>query len=179
MVMKALGFKGEMLFTSTLMNLIDQRPSVVYFTQGMGYDLNSEALDGYLSQAVSGGTKSAGSIPLAAPGRNHRTMPPWSSPEETSPGVAKTRSAGLPRTRRTRAGCLSFQILRNATGLEDWLRSWSLQVGQNVIDDVTKFSGSNCGGNWPPIMNHYSAQRPRWSCPFRVSHPHESTAGGL
>ena len=50
MVMKALGFKGEMLFTSTLMNLIDQRPSVVYFTQGHGeHDLNSEALDGYLS----------------------------------------------------------------------------------------------------------------------------------
>lgn len=161
MVMKALGFKGEMLFTSTLMNLIDQRPSVVYFTQGHGeHDLNSEALDGYLSlrQSLEGRNLQVRSLLLHQEG----TIPddaaavviaggnqPWSSED-----------LGLLQAYLARGGrvlvAFHFKSFGMLTGLEDWLRSWSLQVGQNVIDDVTKFSGSELlvGQLAPhPIMN--------------------------
>ena len=107
---EALGFK-EMLFTSTLMNLIDQRPSVVYFTQGHGeHDLNSEALDGYLSlrQSLEGRHLQVRSLLLHRK-EPSRTMPlPWSSPEETSPGVAKTSVCFRPTSHEEDACWLPF-----------------------------------------------------------------------
>ncbi|MDG1855969.1 MAG: Gldg family protein, partial [Verrucomicrobiota bacterium] len=48
--MKAVGFKGEMLFTSALMNLVEGNSPVVYFIQGHGeHDPDSRKLDGYAS----------------------------------------------------------------------------------------------------------------------------------
>ena len=178
MVMKALGFKGEMLFTDAD-EPIDQRPSVVYFTQGHGeHDLNSEALDGYLSlrQSLEGRNLQVrilllhqeGTIPddaaVVIAGGNQ----PWSGED-----------LGLLQAYLARGGrvlvAFHFKSFGMLTGLEDWLRSWSLQVGQNVIDDITKFSGSELlvGQLAPhPIMNPLLAQRPRWSsCPFRVRSP--------
>jgi len=161
MVMKAMGFKGEMLFTSAMMNLTEARPLVVYFTQGHGeHDLESEALDGYLALKEWLQARHLEVRPLLL--REQESIPedaaavvvaggqqPW-SPEELNHLQTYLSHGGRVLI------AFHFKAFGILTGLEDWLRSWRLAVGQNVVDDVTHYSGSELlvGQLAPhPIMN--------------------------
>ncbi len=159
--MQAVGFKGEMLFTSAMMNLVEARASVVYFTQGHGeHDIESQDLDGYASvkQALSERNMEVRRLILREEGKVPEDAAAivvagarmeW-TPEEINLLEQYIRKGGRALI------AFNFKSFGVLTGLEAWLSSWRIRVGQNVVDDVTKYSGSELlvGKLVPhPVMN--------------------------
>jgi len=143
--LKAIGFKGEMLFTSAIMNLVERQTPDVYFLQGHGeHDPDSQQLDGYAS------------FKLAMLERNI-DLKPWNLRET---GILPEDAAALVIAGSLREwtpdelllldtylkqggrALIAFNVqgFGRLTGLENWLRTWGIQVGQNVVDDVHQYS---------------------------------------
>jgi len=147
LMMKAVGFKGEMLFTSAMMNLVEGNTPVVYCVQGHDeHDLESQDLDGYASlkyaleeknlAVKSWNIREQGAIPDdAAALIIAGSVQQW-APEELHHLDQYVRGGG-----RVLIG-FNFKAVGRVTGLENWLRSWRISVGQNVVEDERTFSGS-------------------------------------
>ncbi|MBT5925712.1 MAG: GldG family protein [Verrucomicrobia bacterium] len=145
--MKAVGFKGEMLFTSALMNLVEGTSPIVYFIEGHGeHDPGSQKLDGYASfkQVLEDKNIHFQSLNL----READTVPEDASATIIAGSLQQWTPAELQKLDRyMKTGgrllvAFHFQTFGKRTGLENWLQTWGVSVGNNVIDDNQTYSGS-------------------------------------
>ena len=145
--MKAVGFKGEMLFTSALMNLVEGNSPIVYFIQGHGeHDPDSRKLEGYASfkQVLEDKNIQFETLNL----REAETFPA----DASAVVVAGSLNQWTPKEiqqldQYMKLGgrllvAFHFQTFGKRTGLENWLSSWGVRVGNNVVDDDQTYSGS-------------------------------------
>jgi ABC-type uncharacterized transport system involved in gliding motility auxiliary subunit len=130
-----------------MMNLVEGNTPVVYCVQGHDeHDLESQDLDGYASlkyaleeknlAVKSWNIREQGAIPDdAAALIIAGSVQQW-APEELHHLDQYVRGGG-----RVLIG-FNFKAVGRVTGLENWLRSWRISAGQNVVEDERTFSGS-------------------------------------
>ena len=145
--MKAVGFKGEMLFTSALMNLVEGNSPVIYFVQGHGeHDPTSQKLDGYAAfkQVLEEKNINFQTLNL----RDEEAIPSDASAvviagslHEWTPDELQHLDLYMKGGGRVMVA-FNFQTFGKLTGLEAWLGSWGVRVGNNVVDDDQTYSGS-------------------------------------
>ncbi len=145
--MKAVGFKGEMLFTSALMNLVEGNSPVVYFIQGHGeHDPSNQKLDGYAAfqQVLEDKNIQFKLLNL----RESEIVPADASALVVAGSVNQWTPDEIEKLDRyMKSGgrlmvAFHFQAFGKRTGLENWLRTWGVSVGNNVVDDQQTYSGS-------------------------------------
>ncbi len=145
---KRVGFKGELLFTSAILNVASgERLKVAYLTGHGEHDFESEGLDGYASfrQVMEEKNFEIEAHHLIDDG----PLPP-DTPMLVIAGARKPFIAEeLAEIERflDRGGRLfvlfSVHGIQAATGLEDLLKKWGIQVGMNIVDDINKLRGTD------------------------------------
>ncbi len=140
---KRVGFRGELLFTSAILNLTSgTAPKVAYLVGHGEHDLDDESQNGYqrFRQALE-----EKNFEVTA----HHLLQDGPIPEATQLVViAGARMAFAPSelaelNRFLRQGGRLFVLFNyngilQATGLEELLKQWGVDVGMNVVDDVHK-----------------------------------------
>ncbi|MCS1409310.1 MAG: hypothetical protein M2R45_02490 [Verrucomicrobia subdivision 3 bacterium] len=145
---KRVGFKGELLFTSAILNTTSGEAFKIAYLTGHGeHDLESEGLQGYSEfrqaleeknfQVQAHHLINDGSIPadtkmLIIAGPRHPLV------KEEIQEIDRFLQGG---------GCLlllfNYNGLGGLTGLEDLMRRWGINVSMNVVDDIHKLMGSD------------------------------------
>jgi len=143
------------------MNLVEGKTPTVYYVQGHDeHDLESQDLEGYASFKYALEEKNMvikawnireqGAIPDDASALIIAGSAKQWAPEELHHLDQYARGGG-----RVLIG-FNFKAFGMLTGLENWLRSWRISVGQNVVEDERTYSGSELlvGNLVPhPVMN--------------------------
>ncbi len=140
---KRVGFKGELLFTSAILNIASGAPLKVAYLTGHGeHELESDALDGYSSFHQVLKEKNFEVTP-------HHLINDGPLPEDTPMLIIAGPkqpfiSEELAEIRRflERGGRLfllfSIHAIQTASGLEALVKDWGVQVGMNLVDDINK-----------------------------------------
>ncbi len=145
---KRIGFKGELLFTSAIVNIAAGESLKVAYLVGHGeHDLESEGPQGYTEFRQALEEKNFEVVP-------HHLVRDGPLPEKTRllviagprHSLLQKEIEAVDRFLQTGGRLLilfNANGLQRATGLEEWLRRWGVAVGQNIVNDSSQRMGND------------------------------------
>lgn len=145
---KRVGFKGELLFTSAILNITSGEALKVAYLTGHGeHDIDSDALNGYAAFRQALEEKHFELIP-------HHFIQDGPLPDSIPLLIIAGPTERFAREEvdeiqhfLERGGRLwtlfNYNGVQQANGLEPLLSKWGIKVGMNVVDDIHKLAGSD------------------------------------
>jgi hypothetical protein len=144
---KRVGFKGELLFTSAILNIAAGKPLQVAYLTGHGeHELADKGLDGYASFQQVLKEKNFQLIP-------HHLIKDGPFPDDIAMLIIAGPQRAFAQQELTeiqrfleRGGRMlllfNYYGIATATGLENLVKNWGVKVGMNVVDDIQRLKGT-------------------------------------